>query len=119
MSFYIVSPELDMSIELPIPGDVERVFILQWQRLSDEESRERFARRLSRNLSNLLPDLVDWDIRPPTTKQVTYAMVLSRELDVPIPPDALRYRGFMHEFIEKHVSLAKKIYVEKRQPLSE
>lgn len=108
MSFHLVAPDLDLSIELPIEGDVRRVLKLQLERLADEESRIRFARRLSRSLSNVMLDLADWDIRPPSAKQITYAMVLSRELDVPIPPDALRFKGYMHEFIEKHVAIAKK-----------
>lgn len=107
MSFYLVSPGLDMSIELYLSDQLEGAFARQWERLQDGASRDAFCQRLTKQLETLLPDAMDWDIKEPTAAQVSYAMVLSKQLDVPIPPEALRYRGHMHEFLEKHSQLSK------------
>ena len=107
MSLYLVAPGLDMSIELFISDQVEQALALQWERLKDRAAREAFCRRMTQQLDGVIPESIDWDIKEPTQAQVSYAMVLSKELDVPIPPEALRYRGNMHEFLEKHSLLSK------------
>ena len=80
---------------------------LQWERLKDRAAREAFCRRMTEQLDSVIPESIDWDIKEPTSAQVSYAMVLSKQLDVAIPPDALRYRGHMHSFLEKHSQLSK------------
>lgn len=107
MSLYLVAPALDLSIELVVAEHVEKALALQWERLKDKADREAFCRRMSQQLDNVIPEAIDWDIKEPTPAQVSYAMVLSKQLDVPIPPEALRYRGQMHEFLEKHSQLSK------------
>lgn len=107
MSLFLVAPSLDLSIELLISDQVERALSLQWERLKDRTAREAFCRRMTQQLDSVIPESIDWDIKEPTSAQVSYAMVLSKQLDVPIPPDALRYRGQMHEFLEKHSQLSK------------
>lgn len=108
MPFFLIEPDLDLSIELPMPGQIERVFQLQWERLANPGVRDAFVQRLSQGLSTVLPDLLDWDLRPPSEKQLAYATALSRKLNVRIPPDALQFRGCMHDFLDKYASLAKK-----------
>lgn len=107
MSLYLVAPGLDMSIEIFISDQVEKALALQWERLKDRAGREAFCRRMAQQLDSVIPESIDWDIKEPTPAQVSYAMVLSKQLDVPIPPEALRYRGYMHEFLEKHSEQAK------------
>lgn len=107
MSLYLVAPSLDLSIELLISDQVEQALSLQWERLKDRTAREAFCRRMTQQLDSVIPESIDWDIKEPTAAQVSYAMVLSKQLDVPIPPSALRYRGQMHEFLERHSQLSK------------
>lgn len=57
---------------------------------------------MTQQLDSVIPKSIDWDIKEPTPAQVSFAMALSKQLDVAIPPDALRYRGHMHEFLEIH-----------------
>lgn len=113
MSLYLVAPGLDLSIELLISDQVEQALSLQWERLKDRAAREAFCRRMTQQLDSVIPESIDWDIKEPTPAQLSYAMVLSKQLDVPIPPDALRYRGQMHEFLEKHAQRSKELRASK------
>ena len=112
MSLFLVAPGIDLSIELFVADHIEKALAVQWERLKDKADREAFCRRMTQQLDNVIPEAIDWDIKEPTQAQLSYAMVLSKQLDVPIPPGALRYRGQMHEFLEKHSQLSK----EKRSP---
>lgn len=107
MTLYLVDPGQDLSIELFISENVERALALQWERIKDRAARDAFCRRMTSQLESVIPDSIDWDIKEPTSAQISFAMVLSKELDVPIPPEALRFRGNMHEFLDKHSQLAK------------
>lgn len=101
VSLYLVDPGLDMSIELFISEPVERALALQWERLKDRSAQDAFCRRMTAQLESVIPESIDWDIKKPTPAQLSYAVVLSKQLGVTIPPEALRYRGTMHEFLEK------------------
>lgn len=107
MSFFLVAPALDWSTELFLSEQTERLFALQWERLKDPEEREAFNRRLTKHLEKLLPEALDWEIKEPTPAQLSYASAISKELGVPIPPDALRSRSVMHAFIQQHAPKAK------------
>jgi hypothetical protein len=107
MALYLVDPGQDLYIELFVSESVERALALQWERIKDRTAREAFCRRMASQLESVIPESIDWDIKTPTQAQISYALVLSKELDVPVPPDALRSRGNMHEFLEKHAALAK------------
>lgn len=101
MALYLVDLGQDMSIELFLSESVERALALQWERIKDRTAREAFCRRMASHLESVIPDSIDWDIKEPTSAQVSFAMALSKELDVPVPPEALRFRGSMHEFLEQ------------------
>lgn len=45
--------------------------------------------------------MADADLKPPTPAQVQYATDIARQLGIPLPPDALRFRGSMGEFIDR------------------
>lgn len=100
MTLYLVDPAVDLSLELPTPLAIESALALQWERLKDRKARDAFCKRMASQLSTVLPESIDWDIKPPTPAQLAYAMGLSRQLGVPIPSEAKRYRGHMHEFLE-------------------
>lgn len=96
-----------MSIELFLSDQLERAVALQWERIKDRDAREAFTRRIAKQLESLLPETIDWDIKEPTPAQISYAMAISKELSVRIPPDAMRFRGEMHVFIEAHLPQAR------------
>lgn len=102
MTFYLVAPAIDLSLEIPVTDEVALALSTQWERLPDHTSRELFCRRMEKFLQDMLPNVLDWDIKPPTPNQKAFAMVISRALGIPIPREASLYRGQMHEFLERH-----------------
>ena len=107
MSYFLVAPAIEMSVEIYLSDQLERALALQWERLRDSDARDAFARRIEKQLETLLPDAIDWDIKEPTAAQISYAMAISKSLNVPIPPDVLRYRGVMNEFLDAHAPQVK------------
>jgi len=117
MALFLVDPSLDLSLELPVSEPIEKALAIQWERLSDRTVREAFCRRMATQLNSVIPESIDWDIKEPTPAQVSFAMVLAKELEVSIPSAALRYRGNMHEFLEKHSQMLKvKREIRKERP---
>lgn len=102
MSLYLVDPAAGLSLELPVPSSVQHALAAQWVRLEDGSARAAFCRRVTAQLSSLIPDVLDWDIKAPTPAQLAYAMVLSKQLNVAIPEPAKLYRSRMHEFIDEN-----------------
>jgi hypothetical protein len=107
MAFYLISPALEMAIELNLSEEVQSAMALQWTRLQDGKQMDAFARRVTDQLESGLSDALDWDIKRPTAAQTSFAIALSKELDVTIPRDAMNYRGQMHAFIDQYAPLAK------------
>ena len=107
MAFYLISPALEMAIELNLSEEVQSAMALQWTRLQDGKQMDAFARRVTDQLESGLSDALDWDIKRPTAAQTSFAIALSKELDVAIPRDAMNYRGQMHAFINQYAPLAK------------
>ena len=102
MSYFLVAPGLEMSLEIYLSDQLEQALAAQWARLTDWKARDAFVRRVEKQLEILLPEVLDWDIKEPTQAQLSFALAISRQLDVAIPPDALRFRGPMHEFLATH-----------------
>jgi hypothetical protein len=113
MAFYLISPALEMAIELNLSEEVQTAMALQWTRLQDGRQMDAFARRVTDQLESSLSDALDWDIKKPTAAQTSFAIALAKELDVVIPGDAMNYRGQMHAFIEQHAPLAKQRWIGK------
>lgn len=109
MSFFLIEPGLDISIELHVPVGLEQSLELQIGRLTDSQSRQAFLERLRIALTNSLPDALDWDIKPATEAQRAYARSLAHKFGVPIPHEAMNRRGEMHRFIEHYARMAKDI----------
>lgn len=54
-----------------------------------------------------IPESIDWDIKEPTAPQLSYAMVISRQLGIAPPAEAMAYRGHMVQFIEEYAPILK------------
>ncbi len=107
MALYLVDPALELSIELPVSEPVERALAIQWERLQDGVTRDNFCRRMAQQLESVIPDSIDWDIKEPTPAQMSYALIISKQLGIALPSEAVRYRGHMHQFLEEHTPILK------------
>ncbi len=107
VSLFLVAPAIDLSLELPVSEHIEQAFAIQWERLTDRKVRDAFCHRLATQLDTLLPEALDWDIKAPTQAQVSFALVISKGLGVSLPSEVLRYRGHMHEFLDRYAEAYK------------
>ena len=107
MSLYLVAPALELSLELNVPESLEQALAIQWERLENPFAKEQFCNRLERQLETLLPGLMDWDIQKPTPSQIAFAKMISAKLGIPVPSEAIAFRGHMHEFLGQNAELFK------------
>jgi hypothetical protein len=99
MSFFLVCPELDFTLELQLTTTAEEQMIKQILRVQDEGDLTRFELRLATELGKVIPEAVDWDIKPPTRAQLALAQSLARQTGCPVSDVARSSRFEMHQFI--------------------
>lgn len=102
MALLLVDVELDLLVEVPIAGDLTSTFALQWERLRDDAARDLFARRVATKVAPVLAECLDWDLKPPSAAQITFATSIARQMGVDLPGDVLRQRGAMNAFLDEH-----------------
>ncbi len=54
---------------------------------------------LARRITDAICMLLDYQVIPPTEKQLRYAVAIARELSLTIPPEVLQYRDAMKVFL--------------------
>lgn len=94
--------ETGYTVELALPDAEYELLELQMARCVATGGFDAFAQWLSLALGTSLPTVVDYALRPPSEAQTKFAMAIARTLGLALAPDALRYRGVMHEFISSH-----------------
>lgn len=77
----------------------------QLDRAVVSQATDAFGKRLAMCLAASLTQCIDWDLQPPTAKQVRFAMGLGRRLAVTVPDVALQFRGAMGEFLSAHAAV--------------
>ncbi|HDS1548049.1 TPA: hypothetical protein QEK98_000221 [Stenotrophomonas maltophilia] len=107
MPFFLVYTELDFTLELQLSADAQRRMHEQIIRLTAEGRVDTFKMRLSAELARVLPEQVDWDIKPPTPAQQALARSLALQLGSSIPIEARDSRFEMHRFISEQLLLTK------------
>lgn len=85
-----------------VPSESAEVIQRQFDRLPTDSAKEVFADAMLKHLGRVLATFLEPDLRPPTEKQIAYAMGLSRRLKVSIPRDALIYKEAMEDFLAKY-----------------
>jgi hypothetical protein len=96
-----------LSVQVEPAETLREMLAIQFGRLEDSAARESFSLRIAKLLEQGLADVVDWDLKAPTAAQVSFATAICRELGVALPGEALRYRGTMHEFLDKYAPAMK------------
>jgi hypothetical protein len=101
MALRLVDDDLDLSFDIPLSADARRGLIVQLQRSFGGEQKLAFENKLCHQLTRLL----DEDLLLPSRKQVIYALSIAKTLDIPVPSEALQFRGAMHHFLARHAPL--------------
>ncbi len=91
----------DEDIPIPLDDPIHEAWTLQYDRALHSGSIESFQARLAQCFAVSLTECLDADLKPPTPAQVQYATDIARQLGIPLPPEVLRFRGSMGEFIDR------------------
>ncbi len=100
MPLLLVHPSADLTLELYVSPALEEALALQWERVRQRTARDTYVKALEYRLEDLLTDCLDWDLKPPTEAQLSYATLLARRHGITVPSDALNYRMHMALFID-------------------
>lgn len=100
MPLLLVHPSVDLTLELYVSPALEEAMALQWERVRKRTVRDTYIKALEYRLETLLRDCLDWDLKPPTEAQVSYAKLLGVRHGVSVPSEALSYRFHMAMFLE-------------------
>lgn len=105
MALLLIDPDYDLLIALDAtPGLLESVQE-QWSRLRHDPERESFGARLSERVLPILADCLDWDLKPPTSAQISFAVSIAKKLQLEIPSGVLQRRSDMADFLDTHCPL--------------
>jgi hypothetical protein len=105
MQIRLVDEESEWAVDLQIDELTREAFLLQSLRATATDFRARFLERLAAHIPRMMFECLDSGLHPPTDKQMSFALGISRELGISIPSDAIRYKDAMSEFISRHVDL--------------
>ena len=100
MPLLLVHPSVDLTLELYVSSALEEAIALQWERVRKRTVRDTYVKALEYRLEELLKDCLDWDLKPPTAAQVSYATLLAARHGLSVPSEVLSYRFHMAMFIE-------------------
>jgi len=95
----------ESGIPIPLEDDVREAWMAQAARAAACEGIEALRDRLAACLAKSIDECLDHDLKTPTEPQLRYATEIARHLGVPLPADALRFRGAMSEFIARFAEL--------------
>lgn len=100
MPLLLVHPGVDLTLELYVSPALEEAMALQWERVRKRTVRDTYVKALEYRLESLLRDCLDWDLKPPTEAQISYATLLGARHGIAVPSEALSYRFHMAMFLE-------------------
>lgn len=109
MALYLVNPAVEMSLELYVSSRLEEALTIQYERIKDRRVRDTFVKKLERQLETLLDDSIDWDLKQPTEAQRNYATLVAKQLGIPLPAEAQKYRFHTAIFLETYAEQAKRM----------
>ena len=89
MPVQLVLDEYDR-IDLPLNEGALEAWRLQLDRAASASDTHVLCDRLAASFAASLVRCLDWDLQPPTDKQIQYATVIARGLNVPIAGEVLR-----------------------------
>ena len=107
MPLYLVYPAVEMALELYVSPRLEEALTIQYERIRDRRVRDTFVKRLEDQVATLLKDVIDWDLKEPTEAQISYATLVAKQLGIPVPSEARKYRFHAAMFLETYASQVK------------
>lgn len=115
MPVQLVLDEYDR-IDVPLHDSTLEAWRLQFDRAALARDTCALSERIAACVAAGLTQCLDWDLQPPTEKQLRYANTIARELNISLSGDALRYRGSMAEFIDRFAAIFKSRRIRRSRP---
>ncbi|GLQ98987.1 hypothetical protein [Dyella mobilis] len=106
MSFQLTINE-EVFIPIPMDNLTLEAWQLQYGRAAEQGAIEGFYKRLGMCFATTLSECLDADLKPPTQAQLKYATAIARDLNLALPPEALRFRGAMTDFLGRFAEVHK------------
>lgn len=103
MRLLISDPATGFELKLPLSARLCASIAERVSRLKGDADRRLFADRLSALVLSSIDPCADLDLRPPSAEDVQDAEDISRRLDILVPPQVLRFRYAMHDFLEVQI----------------
>lgn len=119
MPLYLVNPAVDMSLELFVSQSLEEALTIQFERIKDRRVRDTYVQHLERRLEGLLADTIDWDLKEPSQAQLSYAMLVAKQLGVELPSEVRKSRFHAAMFLEEHADQLRQARRDQRPPQGE
>ena len=101
MPLRLVDDDLDLSLDIAMSWNHREALGIQLERCLSTGSNAPFEWRLITSLASIL----DHDLQPPTQSQVSYALSIAKALAISLPGEALKYKGTMRLFLNRHAPL--------------
>lgn len=102
MPLFLVEPDLSLTLELPIPEATIAALTTQLEQMEAAGEMKAYCSRLAAEIARLLPELVNWECKAPTSAQLAFALSLCRKLGIELPSGATDSRGAMYRFLAVH-----------------
>jgi len=102
MSFKLINHDIGLDVDISLPSVLSESLTTHWERRSNIGLQQEFSQSFSIHFEKMIPDFVDWDIKPPTKSQQAYAALLCSKFGLRMEPDEKNYRGPMAQFLGYH-----------------
>jgi hypothetical protein len=115
MPVQLVLDEYDR-IDVPLPDELLESWRAQIDRAVVTRDTVSLSRRLAASVGEGMAKCIDWDLKPPTPKQLSFAAAIARRLDIPLNDSVLSYRGDMTAFLTQYADVYKARIAQRRAP---
>lgn len=105
MVIWLIDEGRTAAIHVPVSDLISEALDAQWRRATSVEKHEQFIDRLAYCVATGVERALDPDLRSPTKHQVDSAAAIARSLCLSLPADALRFRGAMGAFLDRHADV--------------
>ena len=102
MSFKLINLDIGMDVDITLPSSLSESLSTQWERRTHIGLQREFSQAFSIHFEKMIPEFVDWDIKPPTKSQLAYAALLCSKFGLSMEPDEQSFRGPMAQFLGYH-----------------
>jgi len=97
-----LGPDATWVIPIQIDEGLRAALQRQIERNAKSEGDSAWLDGLTSQIASAIYETLDWDLQRPLPTQMDMAAAIARELDIPIPAAAVRFRGTMASYIARY-----------------